>query len=195
MKLKIPGTAKMKTHWVVTIEIAASTEEIRRVMAGEVLYLGQRKKGKYELETIEPVLIEENGETDGETEEKEAAREEKAKADQEARKKEYAEMDERQAELKKKIEAGESEIRTPEETKKIRATREKLISDIEKVAKKFKIDTWAGIIEIGERYKIFTIGLKKSQAQTFICDHPDKYKELQKAIEGDQVINEDDIPF
>lgn len=194
IKLKIPGTANMKTHWVVTLEIAASTEEIRRVMAGEVLYLGQRKKGKYELETIEPTLVEGNGVTEAETEEEAAAKEEKAKANLEARKKEYADMDERQVELKKKIDAGESEIRTPEETKKIKAAREKLITDIEKVAKKFNISTWSGIIEIGERYKIFAKGLKISQARTFICDHPDKYEELQKAIEGDQVIGDEDLP-
>jgi len=52
-KLKIPGTANMKTHWVVTLEIAASTEEIRRVMSGEILYLGQQKDKQFELEAPE----------------------------------------------------------------------------------------------------------------------------------------------
>jgi len=52
-KLKIPGTAKMKDHWVVTLEIAASVEEIRRVANGEILYLGQQRNGQYELEAPE----------------------------------------------------------------------------------------------------------------------------------------------
>ena len=194
-KLKIPGTAKMKTHWVVTLEVAASVEDVRRVIDGEILYLGQRKAGKYELESTEPAMIKDNGIAAEETDEEEAVRLEKAKADQEARVKEYKELDERQVELKKEIEEGKHNIRTPEETKKIKATREKKIAELEKVAKKFKIDTWAGIIEIGERYKIFPMGLKKSQAQTFIVDHLDKYKELQKAIEGDQEIADGDIPF
>ncbi len=49
-RLKIPGTAKMKAHWVVTLEPTSSLEEIRRVAAGEILYLGQRK-GEYEIES------------------------------------------------------------------------------------------------------------------------------------------------
>jgi len=194
-KLKIPGTANMKTHWVVTLEVAASAEEVRRVINGEILYLGQRKAGKYELESTEPSMIKDNGEVEAETDEEEAARLEKAKVDQEARVKEYAEMDKRQAELKKKIEAGESEIRTPEETKKVREAKEKLIAEIEKVARAYKVNTWGEIIEIGERYEIFPKGLKKSQAQTFIVDHPKEYAKLWEVIKGDQEINEDDIPF
>jgi len=140
-------------------------------------------------------MIKDNGEVAEETDEEKAAREEKARADLEARKKEYAEMDERQAKLKKKIEVGESEIRTPEEAKKIREAKEKLIAEIEKVARAYKINTWGEIIEIGERYDIFPKGLKKSQAQTFIVDHPEEYAKLWEAIKGDQKINEDDIPF
>lgn len=194
-KLKIPGTAKMKTHWVVTLEVAASTEDVKRVIDGEILYLGQRKAGKYELETTGPAEARENGEIEAETDGEEATRLKKAEADQEARIKEYKELDERQAKLKKEIEEGKHDIRTPEETKKIRAEKEKKIAEIEKVARAYKINTWGEIIEIGERYNILPKGLKKSQDQTFIIDHPDKYDKLWEAIKGDQVISEDDIPF
>jgi len=145
-KLKIPGTAKMKTHWVVTLEVAASADDIKRVIDGEILYLGQRKAGKYELEATEPAMVKDNGEVRAETDEEQIAREKKAKADLEARKKEYAEMDERQKELKKKIEAGEAEIRTPADAKKIKEAKEKKIAEIERTAKAYKVFDWAGII-------------------------------------------------
>ena len=194
-KIKIPGTAKMKTHWVVTLEVIAGIEEIRRVMAGELLYLGQLKEGsQYQLKVPGPQ--EGNSpEVEEETDEEKAAREEKAKADQEARIKEFEELDERQAKLKEEIEKGKHDIRTPEETKKIREAKEKKIIEIEKVAKAYKVFDWAGIIEIGERYDILPKGLKKSQVQTLICDHPDKYDELFEKIKTDQEIKDKDIPF
>ena len=194
-KLKIPGTAKMKTHWVVTLEVAASAEDVKKVIDGEILYLGQKKAGKYELESTAPAMAKENGEIAEETDEEEAARLEKAKADQEARIKEYKELDERQAILKKEIEEGKHDIRTPEEAKKIKAAKEKKIAELETTAKVYKIFDWAGIIEIGERYKIFPKGLHKSQAQTFVIDHPDKYDELFEKIKTDQEVSTEDIPF
>ena len=201
-KLKIPGTAKMKTHWVVTLEVAASAEEVRRVINGEILYLGQRKAGKYELETTKPAMVKDNGITEAETEvetevetEEEAAREEKAKADQEARIKESEELEKRQAKLKEEIEEGKHNIRTPEETRKIREAKDKKIAELETTAKAYKVFDWAGIIEIGERYGILPKGLKKSQVQTLICDHPDKYDELFEKIKTDQEIKNEDIPF
>lgn len=59
-RLKIPGTAKMRAHWVVTLEPTASLEEVRRVAGGEILYLGQQRDKKYELEITEPVAAKEN---------------------------------------------------------------------------------------------------------------------------------------
>lgn len=193
-KLKIPGTANMKNHWVVTLEIAASTEEIRRVISGEILYLGQKRNKQYELETTEPteanrVYIEE------ETEEETKTRKEKAIKNQEAESKEIKESKEREAELKKKRDAGESEIRTKEEAKKIKEAKDKKIAEIQKVASAYKIFTWREILELGIRYKIFPKGTVGSQAKTIICDHQDKYDALWEAIKGDMEITEDDIPF
>ena len=193
-KLKIPGTAKMKTHWVVTLEVIAGIEEIRRVMAGELLYLGQLREGsQYQLkepgpqEGNEPIVEEE-------TDEEEAARLEKAKADQKARIKESKKLDKRQAELKKEIEEGKHNVRTPEETKEIKVAREKKIAELETTAKAYKVFDWAGIIEVGERYGILPKGFRKSQAQTFITDHPDKYDELLGKLKTDQEISDEDIP-
>ncbi|MBA7621878.1 hypothetical protein ES703_29248 [subsurface metagenome] len=195
-KLKIPGTAKMKTHWVVTLEIAASTEEIRRVIAGEILYLGQQRNKEYELETTGPAEgREDEAVIEPETEEETREREAEEIRKQEALKKEYEETNKRQAKLKEKIETGETSIRTPEETKKIKEEREILITKIEKLAKEYKIDTWGKIIKIGEIHNIFPKGLVASQAKTFIYDHPDKYSELWDVIKGDQEIKDEDIPF
>ncbi|MBA7530886.1 hypothetical protein ES705_23097 [subsurface metagenome] len=59
-RLTIPGTAKMRAHWIVTLEPTASLEEVRRVAGGEILYLGQQRDKKYELEITEPVEAKEN---------------------------------------------------------------------------------------------------------------------------------------
>ena len=192
-KLKIPGTAKMKDHWVVTLEVAASVEEIRRVAAGEILYLGQLKNGQYELEATELPLANQVV-TVMDTEEEIAAREEKATESQEALKKEYEELDKRQAELKKQIEEGKSFIKTPEEIKKVTEEKKAKVEEIQTMARAYKINTWGEIIDIGERHKIFPLGLVASQAKTFITDHPDKYDALLEAIKTDQEITEDDIP-
>ena len=194
-KLKIPGTAKMKIHWVVTLEVAASAEDVKKVIDGEILYLGQRKVGKYELESTEPAIAKENGEIAEEIDEEKIARLEKAKADQEALVKEYEATNKRQAELKEKIDARETGLRTKEEREEITEKKKKMITEIEKVAKAYKVFDWAGIIEIGERYDILPKGLKKSQVQTLICDHPDKYDELFEKIKTDQEIKDKDIPF
>jgi len=192
-KLKIPGTAKMKTHWVVTLEVAASTEEIRRVIAGEILYLGQLKDGVYKLEA--PELPKANDAyVAEETDEEEKAREaETAKKEEEAAK-EINESRNREAELKKKRDAGETGIRTPSEAKKIAEEKEAKIAEIEKVARAYKVNEWPEIIEIGERYNILPEGLSASQAKTFICDHPEKYAALWEAIKGNQETTNEELP-
>lgn len=197
-KLKIPGTANMKNHWVVTLEIAASTEEIRRVMSGEILYLGQKKDSQYELEATEPAeakVDEEVEETLEEVEAREIEKAEQNKEDLKATKDEFEETRDREAELKKKRESGISSVRTTAEAKKIKEEREILIVKIEKHAKKYNLDTWGKIIEVGERYNVFPKGLVASQAKTVIYDHPDKYSALWDAIKGDMEVSEEDIPF
>jgi len=193
-KLKIPGTAKMKTHWVVTLEVAASADDVKRVIDGEILYLGQRKAGKYDLEATEPSKVKDNGEIVEETDEEEVAREEKAKAEHETMVKEYEETNKRQAELKKKIEAGGTRLRTKEERLNITERNAVLITEIEKVARAYKVFDWKGIIEIGVDNNIFPKGIVGSQARIIICDHPDKCDALKEAIKRDQEIADEDIP-
>jgi len=117
-KLKIPGTANMKTHWVVTLEVAASTEEIRRVIAGEILYLGQRKDSQYELEATELPPIN-KAYVPQETEEEIEARQAEAARKAEALVKEYDELEARKAELKKQIEGGKHDLKPYREAKAI----------------------------------------------------------------------------
>lgn len=112
-KLKIPGTAKMKDHWVVTLEIAASVEEIRRVIEGEILYLGQQKNGHYELEAPELPLANQRMDT----EEKVIARTEKAKKSQEEEKKFQEQSKINEAKLKKEHEEGKDKIKSYSESK------------------------------------------------------------------------------
>jgi len=117
-KLKIPGTAKMKTHWVVTLEVAASAEEIKRVKKGEILYLGQRKDGEYELEA--PGLpIENRAYVAQETEEEVITREAEAAKKKEALLKEYEESKAKTAQLEKEIEEGKHDLKPYKDAKVI----------------------------------------------------------------------------
>jgi len=192
-KLKIPGTAKMKDHWVVTLEVVASVEEIRRVSAGEILYLGQKKNGQYELEAPELPLA--NGAyVVEETEEEEAIREVRAVKEQEAVVKDIEESKTREADLQKAREAGKTSIRTPAEIKKILEKKEALLAEIVKVAKENDVNTWGEIVDVGARHKIYPEGLVSSQVKTLIIDHPDKYIDLILAIKTDQKITDEDIP-
>ena len=192
-KLKIPGTAKMKDHWVVTLEIAASVEEIKRVSMGEILYLGQKKNGQYELEAPELPLA--NGAyVVEETEEEEAIREVRAVKEQEAVVKDIEESKTREADLQKAREAGKTSIRTPEEIKKVLEKKEVLLAEIVKVAKENDVNTWGEIVDVGARHKIYPAGLVSSQVKTLIIDHPEKYIDLILAIKTDQTITDEDIP-
>jgi len=192
-KLKIPGTANMKTHWVVTLEIAASTEEIRRVMSGEILYLGQQKDKQFELEAPELPLANKAYVAE-ETDEETKAREEQAQAKQEALKKEYEESKAKQAKLKKEIEEGKHNIRTPEEIKAKLEKRNAIIEEVVKTAKEHDVNNWREIIEVGERYNIFAKGLVASQVKTYIVDFPKKCEELKEALIHDQEVTAEDLP-
>ena len=135
-KLKIPGTANMKTHWVVTLEIAASTEEIRRVMSGEILYLGQQRNKQFELESTGPAMGKEieaviEVETAEEIKAREAKEAEEEKARQEALIKEYDKLNEQQAKLKKEIEEGKHKLKSYEEAKAIHKNKQEEKEEIE----------------------------------------------------------------
>lgn len=192
-KLKIPGTAKMKDHWVVTLEVAASVEEIKRVSMGEILYLGQKKNGQYELEAPELPLI--NGAyTAEDTEEEITAREALAEKKQEDLVKDINESKTREANLKTARELGKTSLRTPEEVKELIEQKQAKLAEVETVARAYKVNTWGEIIDIGTRHKIFYDGIAVSQVKTYICDHPEAYNALIEAIKTDQEIKEDDIP-
>ena len=198
-KLKIPGTAKMKTHWVITLEVAASTEEIKRVKAGEILYLGQRKYGGYELDA--PELPEENRQYPREeSEEEKKDREEKAKEARIAEETYLKESKEREAQLKKDRAAGKVELRTPKEAKAITKKKAKFRADlkleIEKLAQKHGLTKWAELIEMGQRRKIFHKGiLTWHTAMDWLIANPDKCKEFKGLIKTDQKVAAEDIPF
>ena len=132
VKIRIPGTINMKTHWVVTLEIAASTEEIMRVRSGEILYLGQKKNTDYQLEETEPsrgktevALIED-------TEEDRKAREAEAAEKVEAATREYEESVARTAQLKKEMEEGQHEILSYREAKAISQNNNGLATQAQK---------------------------------------------------------------
>jgi len=199
-KLKIPGTAKMKTHWVVTVEVASSVEEIRRVMAGEILYLGQLKKGKeYQLEAPgpqegQPPVIE------AETDEEMADRKEKQKEAHEAELIFQKESKVRAEQLKKDRAAGLTGMRSPEERKAITAQKAKLRDDlkkkIEEYAAKYGINKWSDLIELGRRYKIFHTGIYSwHTALDLLIKDKEAFKMLMEKIKTDQVIATGDIPF
>lgn len=194
-KIKIPGTAKMKTHWVVTLEVAASTEEIKRVKAGQILYLGQKDGIRYEIDA--PALPDANrAYTREETKEEVAAREERAREAKEAEDLYYKESEEREKKLKKEIAAGEHKLKTKEERLAITKKKKAFKEDIEKLAQKYNFKGWPDLIEMGQRRKIFNAGTVTAQgAMQYLYDHPEKCKEFKKLIKTDQEITEDDIPF
>jgi len=192
-KLKIPGTAKMKDHWVVTLEIAASVEEIRRVANGEILYLGQPKNGQYELEAPELPLMN-RAYTPLATEEEIKEREERQIELQEKANRENERINEQQAKLKKEREAGKHNIRTPEEIRKILEKRNAILDEIQTVARAYKVNNWGEIMDIGERHNVFPKGLVASQVKTIVVDHPDKYDALLAAFKADQEVTDEDIP-
>ena len=198
-KLKIPGTAKMKTHWVITLEVAASTEEIRRVMAGEILYLGQQKNAKYQIEA--PELPDENKAYPVEdTEEEIAEQKEKQKEAHEAELIYQKESKVKAEQLKKDRAAGLTGLRSPEERKAITAQKEKLRSDlkknIEEHAAKYGINKWSELIELGRRYKIFHTGIYTwHTALDLLIKDKEALKMFMEKVKTDQVIATGDIPF
>ena len=189
----------MKTHWIITLEVMASPEEIRRVMNNEILYLGQLKNGRYEIEA--PELPDENAIYTRElTEEEEAEKAAKIAEKREAEKKFLEQQKINEEQLKRDEAAGKPLVRTPEEAKAFTAKRNKLKADlkkdIEEYAVKYGINKWANLIELGRRYKIFHAGIFTwHTAMDNLVDHPEKVKELKEKIKTDQEVATEDIPF
>ncbi len=185
-KLKIPGTANMKTHWVVTLEVAASTEEIRRVIAGEILYLGQLKDGVYQLEAPELPLAN-RAYVAEETDEEEAAREEKIKEAKKAESKEIKEGRAREAQLKKDREEGKGKLKSYKESKTIYKKRveeeDKILQAISKKAQKAGIDSFEGLVDFALDRGIIKTKLTEHIARRVLATNKDVRDRLLKALE------------
>jgi len=193
---------KKQIHYTLQLELNIPVEVAMKIREGENLFVGQKKR--YEIEAPvedgnpaydskeDGAVIEE--ETEEETKAQESKEAEQEKAKQEAFKKEYEETNKRQAELKKQIEAGKTSIKTPAEIKVKLEKRNAILDNIVKVAKENNVLNWADIIEIGERYKIFPVGLVASQVKTIVVDHPEKLQALLEVIKSDQEIALEDLP-
>lgn len=206
-RLKIPETAYMKNHWVVTLEIAASTEEIRRVMSGEVLYLGQQRKKKYELEATEPArgpegedIIEE--ETEEETRMREAE-EVKQEAERKiALKKETEESKIREAQLKKDSEEGKDKVKSYSEAKTIYKKRKeeenKILTMISEKAKIAGIDSFELLVNFAVEQGIFKTQLTEHLATRVLMTNKRIREDLLKALEelsgSKEEVSKEEIP-
>jgi hypothetical protein len=191
-KLKIPGTANMKNHWVVTLEIAASTEEIRRVISGEILYLGQKKDKKYELETTGPAEGREDEVViEPETEEEIRAREEKEaeqeKAEGQDLKKDIEESRAREAQLKKDREEGKGKLKSYQESKTIYKKRveeeNKILQGISEKAQKAGIDSFEKLVDFALNQGIIKTKLTEHLARRVLITNEDVRERLLKALE------------
>jgi len=182
-KLKIPGTANMKTHWVVTLEIAASTEEIRRVISGEILYLGQQKDRQFELETPELPLANQRMDT----EEESIAREEKAKKSKEAEEEFWKQSKINEAQTKKDREEGKEKIKSYKESKAIYKKKveeeNKILLAISEKAKETGIATFEKLVKFALDQGIFKTMLTENIARKVLTTNKDVYDQLMKALE------------
>ena len=187
-KLKIPGTANMKNHWVVTLEIAASTEEIRRVIKGEILYLGQRKNKGYELETTGPAEgREDEAVIEPETEEEIRTREAKESEEKENTKKDIEESRAREAGLRKDWEEGKTKLKSYGEAKTIYKKRveeeDKILQAISKKAQEAGIDSFEGLVNFALDQGIFKTQLTEHLATRVLVTNKDVGDRLLKALE------------
>ncbi|MBA7599701.1 hypothetical protein ES703_06738 [subsurface metagenome] len=191
-RLKIPNTAYMKNHWVVTLEIAASTEEIRRVMSGEILYLGQQRKRRYELAATEP----ERGREDEEdiveeTEEETEAREtEEAKEEAERKKvlkEEYDETKAQEAQLKKDSKEGKDKLKSYGEAKTIFKERQeeekKILTKISEETQKAGIDSFEELVNFAVDQGIFKTQLTEHLATRVLVTNKRIRENLLEALE------------
>lgn len=191
-RLKIPGTASMKNHWVVTLEIAASTEEIRRVMSGEILYLGQQKKKKYELETTEPARGSEDEEdiveeTEEETKAREAEEIKQENERKEALKKEYDETKTQETKLEKEHKEGKDKLKSYGEAKTIHKKKqeeeEEILTEISEKAEKADINTFGELVNFAVDQGILKTQLSEHLARRVLVTNKRIREDLLKALE------------
>jgi len=187
-KLKIPGTANMKNHWVVTLEIAASTEEIRRVISGEILYLGQQRNKKYELETTGPAKGKEDDTViEPDTEEEAKKRETEEIEREEALKKDYEESKTQEAQLKKDHEEGKDKLKSYKESKTIYKKRveeeDEILQVISKKAQEAGIDSFEELVNFALDQGIFKTQLTEHLATRVLVTNEDMRERLLKALE------------
>jgi len=185
-KLKIPGTANMKNHWVVTLEIAASTEEIRRVISGEILYLGQQKNKGYELEIEGPAEGRDEVVTEPETEEETETREEKDAERKEAVKKDIEETRAREVQLKKDQEEGKDKIKSYGEAKIIYKKRveeeNEILKEVSKKTEEAGIDSFEELVNFAVDQGIFKTKLTEYLATRILVSNKDVRDRLLKAL-------------
>jgi len=187
-KLKIPGTANMKNHWVVTLEIAASTEEIRRVISGEILYLGQQRNKKYELETTGPAKGKEDDTViEPDTEEEAKKRETEEIEREEALKKDYEESKTQEAQLKKDHEEGKDKLKSYKESKTIYKKRveeeNEILQAISEKAQEAGIDSFKELVNFAVDQGIFQTQLTEHLATRVLVTNEDVRERLLKALE------------
>ncbi|GAI69011.1 unnamed protein product [marine sediment metagenome] len=198
----------MRAHWVVTLEPTSSLEEIRRVAAGEILYLGQRK-GEYEIESPdmskqvederEVVTQEELEEEEKkEAEERgisveelremkkteEAATEETEK---ENLKKDFEESKVREAQLKKDHEEGKDKIKSYKESKAIHKKKveeeNEILQDISEKAQNAGIISFEKLVDFAVDQGIFKTKLSEHLATRILVTNKDIRERLSKALE------------
>ncbi len=199
---------KKQIHYTLQLELDITAGQLKDIREGQKI--GYKPNKQYEIEAPEEdknpaydskedgaVVEEEIMEPEIEEEvrvKKEAEEADQAEAKQEALIKENEDIEIRRAELKKEIEAGQHNIKTPAEIKAKLEKRNAILENIVKVAKENDALNWADIIAIGERYKIFPVGLVASQVKTIVVDHPDKLLALLHVIKTDQEVAPEDLP-
>ena len=193
---------KKQIHYTLQLELDITAGQLKDIREGQKI--GYKPNKQYEIEAPKEdknpaydskedgAMIEE--ETEEDIQEREAMEADQAEAKQEALIKENKDIFERRAELKKEIEAGKHNIKTPAEIKAKLEKRNAILDNITKVSKENDILNWRDIIEIGERYKIFPVGLVASQVKTIVVDHPDKLMALLEVIKSDQEVAPEDMP-
>ena len=206
-RLKIPGTAKMKTHWVVTLELIATLEEVRRVAAGEILYLGQRRK--YELEipdlseqkdesrkvyTQEKLEKEEQEEAEARGITVEELRESKEieeaateRTEREDSKKDFEESKEREAKLQEEVARGKHKVKSYQESKSIfqkkKGEEAQVIEELLKKASEAGLKNWGQIINFTIKEGILQTSLSEISFKKVLATNKDIYNCLMKALE------------
>ena len=189
---------KKQIHYTLQLELDITAEQLKGIREGAKV--GYRSDRQYEIEAPKedknPAY---DNKEDGAVIEEETAEDVKAREEKSAEKKEKVAKDikesrNREADLKKARETGKTALRTPAEIKKLLEKRNAILDEIQTVARAYKVNTWGEIVDIGERHKVFPVGLVASQVKIIVVDHPDKCSALLVAIKSDMEIADEDIP-